>query len=114
MATYAGKEFIGVANPGPHEGTNYFTAVDISGSAVASPASVSNSATTTVTCPHTAAEMIICSSGALRISEIDNFSTTYFTLPANTVITIPVATMNYVYLRGDSGTVTVQFMFKCI
>jgi hypothetical protein len=96
-----------------HADENYFTESDKAASPVTSPASVSNSSKTTLEVPDRAAEVTIYASAALRVSS-ESAMTHYFLIPATTLITIPVATMDYIYLLGDSGTVTVQFIFRCV
>lgn len=101
---------------------NYFVTEDATGTPVVSPATVSNSATTTLTVPAAAVLLTVYSSVALRVSEDSTF-THYFVVPATTLVTFPCLTPDAdsqltntgaIYLKGDAASATVQFRFDCM
>ncbi len=112
------SNFGGLVNDGNHNamsgaiGSGIQT-TDATASPVASPATVTTG--TTITVPLNATSVTIYSSAALRISETSTtMSTSYFAIPATTVMTIDVARMASFYLKQDSGSCTVQFFFAVV
>ena len=100
---------------------NYFMTTDSTSTPLVSPLTVASNAVTTLKVPAAAITLTIVSSAALRISEESTAAANYFVIPANTVFTVPcmstqlgVTTTGFLYLKGDSGSCTVQFMFNNI
>lgn len=79
-----------------------------------SPLSVGSGAATELQFPTQAAELVILDTdGALQISE-DSSMTRYAVLPANSSVPLQASAGGSLYLKGDSGTVTVQFYFHVL
>jgi hypothetical protein len=68
---------------------------------------------TTIAVPTNAAEMVVKCDVAIRISEVAAM-TTYFTLPASTVLAVPLARTDSIYIRGDAAGGTLQFYFVTV
>jgi hypothetical protein len=101
---------------------NYFATEDATGTPVTSPAAVSNVGITTLNVPTAAAQVLIISSVALRVSE-DSTMTHYMVIPANTPVNFPCLTpaidqqlinTGALYMQGDASAAVVQFRFDCI
>ena len=90
---------------------SWFQTSDATSSPINSPTTVTTG--TTLTVPSNAAQIVISSSAALRISELSDMST-YFVLPASGMITLDVARLSLLYLKQDSGSCTVQFYFNVV
>ena len=79
-----------------------------------SPLSVGSGSATELQFPSQAVELVILDvDGALQISE-DSSMSRYAVMPANSGLTLQASTGGSVYLKGDSGTVTVQFYFHAL
>lgn len=90
--------------------------VDISGSPIVSPATVSNSAVTTITVPLNASAInIITATNTINLSEADStVATKYATIPVNTLVSIGVTRQSVLYLKANTGAATVSFWFTII
>jgi hypothetical protein len=91
---------------------NSFTTTDVTGTPVTSPASYTN-ATTTITIPDGAVEMIIMPTTDLRISELSNVAA-YDLIKANTKESIPVARMSTLYITRDASSGSAYFRFVIV
>ena|SRR5882757_5331672 len=108
------SNFGGLVNDGNRNAMqfgNWPQTSDATASPVTSPVTVTTG--TILTIPNNAAQIVISSSAALRISELSDVST-YFVLPANTLLTIDIARLGLLYLKQDSGSCTVQFYFSVV
>jgi hypothetical protein len=110
------SNFGGVVNDGNRNALtgvlgSWIQTSDGTGTPVTSPVTVTTG--TTLTIPPNAAQIVISSSAALRISELSDVST-YFVLPANVSLTIDVARLSLLYLKQDSGSCTVQFFMVMV
>jgi len=67
-------------------------------------------AESSITVPSNAISLVIEPSTNLRVSDVSGSS--YFTVPASTKDTFPVADMQTIYLKGDTviGTASVRFI----
>lgn len=92
-------------------GTGILTA-DITASPKNSPLSIDTNVVT-FAIPTNAAEMVVLSDVAIRIGEAVAVST-YFKLPANTILALPLSGVDNIYLRTDSGSGTLQFYFVTV
>lgn len=110
--------FGGLTNDANHNGMtgvlgSGMQTTDISASPIVSPATVTTGGTT-VTIPVNAAQMvIIATTEPLLISETSAYTNT-FLLPVATLITIDVARMGLIYLKGSGGSATVNFYFNIV
>lgn len=101
---------------------NYFLTQDSTGTPVTSPVSVSSSADTVLTVPEGATRLRLYCSAATRVNDASPASAPYFVVPATQVFDIPCESptnspathSGTFYLRGDSASSTVQFMFMCV
>lgn len=90
-----------------------FQTRDVTGTPKTSPLAVS-STEIVVAVPDGAAELVIVyTSAGLRISEITGMAR-YFVLPTGGSVVLPVANIDNVYLKRDSGDATVQFFFSLL
>jgi len=101
---------------------NYFVTQDATGTPVTSPVTVSKDAATPLVVPAAAAQLVLSTSAALRVSE-DPAGAHYFVVPANTQFTFPcltpsadpqLANTGIIYIQGDSAQAVVQFRFDCV
>lgn len=83
--------------------------IDASSSPQSSPLVISTSITT-LTVPENAAEIVIEGDVVIRYSE-DPTMTHYATLAASTKLAIGLGRSTNLYVRGDSGSGTLQFHF---
>jgi hypothetical protein len=90
--------------------------VDISASPIVSPATISNSAVTTLTIPLNAVSVsFYATTNTVNISESkSDVSSNYFTIPTGVQIDIDVARCGLLYLKANSGSATLSFFFKVI
>ena len=90
--------------------------VDISGSPIVSPATVSNASATTLTTPLNAGFInIITATNTLNISEADaTVATKYITIPVGVIVQLPVTRVNTLYLKANTGAATVSFWYTVI
>jgi hypothetical protein len=93
-----------------------FQTVDISGTPIVSPATVSNSAVTTLTIPLNATEVnFLAATNTVNVSESTAAVTSnYLTIPVGVVTTLPVARMQKLYLEANTGSATVSFWFTIV
>jgi hypothetical protein len=89
-------------------GSGILTA-DVTGTPITSPASVTTSATT-INVPTNAAVMVAWSDAAWRVSE-QAAMTQHAVVAANQPVSIPLSKTHLLYVRGDAGTVTLNFYF---
>ncbi len=98
---------------------NYFMTTDATGTPLTSPLSFTTGVTTLVV-PAAAVQLTLTPSAALRISEEPTAAANYYVIPANTTVTVPcmtprldgVTTTGNLYIKGDSGSGTVNFFFS--
>lgn len=90
--------------------------VDISGTPVVSPATVSNSAVTTLTIPLNAVRVnFLAATNTVNISESDNtVAAHYFTIPTGVQVSVDVALTSVLYLKANTGSSTLSFYFDII
>jgi hypothetical protein len=90
--------------------------VDISGTPVVSPATVSNSAVTTLTIPNNASQVtFIATTNTINISEADaTVASKYFTIPTGVAITLDVSRCANLYLKANTGSATLSFWFNVV
>lgn len=90
--------------------------VDISGTPVASPATVSNAAVTTLTTPLNAVQVnFLVLTNTVNVSEADaTVATKYFTMPTGVLITVDVSRTSALYLKANTGAATVSFWYNVI
>lgn len=90
--------------------------VDISGTPVVSPATVSNSAVTTLTIPVNAAQVnFLATTNTVNVSESDStVAANYFTVPTGVQITVDIARCAVLYLKANTGSSTLSFWFNTI
>jgi len=90
--------------------------IDISASPVSSPATVSNSAVTTLTVPLNAVQLnLITATNTVNVSEADaTVASKYFTIPTAQLITIDVARISLLYLKANTGAATLSFWFSVV
>lgn len=90
--------------------------VDISASPIVSPATVSNSAVTTLTIPLNAVQVnFLAITNTINVSEADaTVASKYFTIPTGVQITVPVALTKVLYLEANTGSATLSFWFDII
>lgn len=95
---------------------NGFQTVDISGTPVVSPATVSNVAVTTITVPLNATQLnLVAATNTVNISEADaTVATKYFTIPTGVVVTLDVALQSVLYLKSNTGASTLSFWFTIV
>jgi hypothetical protein len=93
-----------------------FQTVDISGTPIVSPATVSNSAVTTFTTPLNATEInFLASTNTINISESDStVAANYFTIPDGVVVTLPVARLAKFYAKANIGNATLSFWYTIV
>lgn len=121
--TYPGQlnNLGGLVTDGNHVGMTGYTGagiqtVDISGTPVVSPATVSNSAVTTLTIPYNAVAVnFIATTNTVNISEADpSVATKYFTIPIGAIVSMDIARMSVLYLEANTGSATLSFYFTVI
>jgi len=90
--------------------------VDISGTPIVSPATISNSAVTTLNIPLNAVQVnFMTTTNTVNISESDpTVATNYFTIPTGVQITVPVALTSVLYLQANTGSSTLSFWFDIV
>lgn len=89
--------------------------VDISASAITSPATISNSGVTTLTIPLNAAQVnFLAATNTVNICEVSASMTTYFTIPVGTQVTVDVTRCKALYLEANTGSATLSFWFAVI
>lgn len=100
---------MGVLGAGPQT-------VDISVTPVVSPATISNTAVTTLNVPLNAAEVVfLASTNTVNISEADpTVATKYFTIPTGVQVTVDVARTSKLYLEANVGSATLSFYFNVL
>lgn len=89
-------------------GSGILTA-DITGTPITSPASVTTTETT-INVPTNAKVLVAWSSAAWRVSE-QAAMTQHAVVAANQTVNIPLGKSSAIYVRGDAGTVTLNFYF---
>lgn len=89
---------------------------DASGTPVVSPATVSNTAVTTLNIPQNAAQLyVIAATNTVNISEADaTVATNYFTIPTGAMIEIDVTRCAVLYLKANTGASTLSFYFNVV
>lgn len=98
-------------NPGINQESNAFITRDAVG--LNSPLSPSTTTTYVLSVPDNATKLLLfTTSSGVQLRHLPN-DTAYFTLPQNTLIAIPVATLSSVHLTVPGGAV-VNFMFLVI
>jgi len=115
------SNFGNVQNDGSHNAMTGATAngpqtVDISGSPVASPATVSNASATTLTIPLNAVRVnFLALTNTVNVSEADaTVATKYFTIPTGLLITVDVGLTSVLYLKANTGASTLSFWFDIV
>lgn len=90
--------------------------VDISGTPIVSPATISNAAVTTLTIPLNAVRInMLAATNTVNISESDNtVAGHYFTVPTGTQVSVDVALTSVLYLKANTGSSTLSFWFDCV
>lgn len=90
--------------------------VDISGSPVTSPATVSNSAVTTLTIPLNAIRVnFLATTNTVNVSEsIAAVTSNYFTIPTGVQVAVDVALTSVLYLKANTGASTLSFWFDIV
>lgn len=90
--------------------------VDISASPIVSPATVSNSAVTTLTIPLNAVRVnFLATTNTVNISESDNtVAGHYFTIPTGVQVSVDVALTSVLYLKANTGSSTLSFYFDIV
>lgn len=113
--------FGGLRNDGNHNAMtgalgNGPQTVDISGTPIVSPATISNSAVTTLTIPLNAVAVnFLATTNTVNISESDNtVAGHYFTIPTGTQITVDVGLTSVLYLKANTGASTLSFWFSVV
>lgn len=106
------KSYRTLAEDGMHKavqvGSGVLTA-DITGTPITSPASITTTETA-INVPTNAAVMVAWSADAWRFSE-QAAMTQHVVAAANQIVTIPLGDTDVIYVRGDAGTVTLNFYF---
>lgn len=99
----------GVTGAGPQT-------VDISGTPVVSPATVSNTGVTTLTIPLNAAQVtFLAATNTVNISESDaTVAANYFTIPTGTQVVVDVTRCSVLYLKANTGASTLSFFFNVV
>lgn len=89
---------------------------DISGTPVTSPATVSNSAVTTLTTPLNAVQLnLVATTNTVNVSEADStVASKYFTIPTGVVVTVDVSRTSVLYLKANTGAASVSFWYNVI
>jgi len=113
--------FGGLRNDGNHNALtgaigNGPQTVDISASPIVSPATVSNSAVTTLTIPLNAVRVnFLATTNTVNISESDNtVASHYFTIPTGVQVEVDVALTSVLYLKANTGASTLSFYFDIV
>lgn len=90
--------------------------VDISGTPVTSPESISNSAVTTLAVPLNAIQVsFIATTNTVNVSEADaTVADKYFTIPTGVVVTVDVTRTSVLYLKANTGASTLSFWFNIV
>ena len=90
--------------------------VDISGTPVVSPATVSNTGVTTLTIPLNAVRVnFIAATNTVNISEADaTVATKYVTIPTGVVVSFDVALTSVLYLKANVGSSTLSFWMDIV
>jgi hypothetical protein len=90
--------------------------VDISGTPVVSPATVSNSAPTTLTIPLNAVQVtFLATTNTVNISESSaTVADHYMTIPTGTQVSVDCARQKVMYLQANTGAATLSFFFKVV
>ena len=90
--------------------------VDISGTPVVSPVSVSNVSVTTLTIPLNAVQVtFLAATNTVNISESSaTVADHYTTIPTGTQVTIDCARQSVMYLKANAGASTLSFFFKVV
>ena len=90
--------------------------VDVSGTPVVSPATISNSAVTTLTIPLDATQVSFYAvTNTVNLSESNSAVTDhYFTIPTGVQITLDVARCGVLYLKANTGASTLSFFFNVV
>jgi hypothetical protein len=99
----------GVVGAGPQT-------VDISGTPIVSPATISNSAVTTLTIPLNAVQVtFLAASNTVNISEsVAAVTSHYFTIPVGEPVVVDVSRTSVLYLEANSAPATLSFYFNVI
>jgi len=101
-----------VYNTGLWYQANAFQTTDASSSPQSSPLSLDGTSTYTLTVPTNAVQLKLFPTVDLDVSE-DSSMSNYFQIAANSVVTIPVADVDKVYVKsGSSGSL--YFMFELV
>ena len=90
--------------------------VDISGSPVSSPATVSNIAVTTLTIPLNAIRVnFLATTNTVNVSEsVAAVTSKYFTIPTGVQVSVDVALTSVLYLEANTGAATLSFWFDTV
>lgn len=90
--------------------------VDISASPIVSPATVSNSAVTTLTIPLNAVRVnFLATTNTVNISESDkDVAGHYFTIPTGVQVSVDVGLTSLLYLKANTGSSTLSFYFDTV
>lgn len=90
--------------------------VDISGTPIVSPATVSNSAVTILTIPLNAIRVnFLPTTNTVNVSEADaTVATKYFTIPTGVTTSVDIALTSVLYLKANTGASTLSFWFDTI
>lgn len=113
--------FGGLRNDGNHNAMTGVTGngpqtVDISASPIVSPATISNTAVTTLTIPLNATSVnFLATTNTVNISESNSsVADHYFTIPTGTQISVDVALTSVLYLKANVGSATLSFWFEVV
>jgi hypothetical protein len=90
--------------------------VDISATPVVSPATVSNTVTTTLSIPLNAAQVtLLAATNGVNVSESDpNVATSYAAIPVGIPVTLDCTRLAKLFLKGNTAASTLSFWFTII
>lgn len=115
------SNFAGVVVDGNHVGLTGAIGsgpqtVDISGTPIVSPATISNAGVTTLTIPLNAVEVnFLAATNTVNVSESDSsVAGHYFTVPVGVQTTVDVSRTSVLYLKANAGASTLSFWFNVI
>lgn len=102
-----------VYNPVNNVTTNYLSFQDASATPVVSPLAVDTTTVKQLVVPDRAVEVTISGTVDIRVG-IDDSLSSYFVIPANTPVVLRVATVNSLYILGDSASGNCHFVFHML
>jgi len=102
-----------VYNPVNNVAANYLSFQDAADTPVSSPLAVDTTTIKQLVVPDRAVKVTISGTVDVRIGT-DSSLSSYFVVPANTPVVLPVATVDSLYVLGDSASGDCHFVFHML